>query len=210
MQAQKIIRKRDRSRQRRNTRTAILGGAEKVFGQRGFEASSMDAIADAAGVSKITLYRHFENKEALFTSVVQHMCARVYDEDVEKAMERMETVEALRYFGKRLLAVVFSEETLKLHRIVMAEAQIFPELGSFFYDTGVRPGIDALARFLSRPDHQKRLRLEDPKTSAEHFMGVIRGYQHMRLLLGLDKRPDKQRMDATIDDAIYLILKDTQ
>lgn len=208
MQAEKTIRKRDRSRQRLNTRAAILGGAETVFGHRGYEASSMEAIADAAGVSKITLYRHFENKEALFSSVIQHMCARVYDDDVEQAMDRMETVEALQYFGRRLLAVVFSDETLKLHRMVMAEAQLFPELGSFFYNTGVRPGIDALARFLSRPDHRKRLRLADPQKSAEHFMGVIRGYQHMRLLLGLDKTPNKRRMEATIKDAIHLVLKD--
>lgn len=64
---QRPRKKRDTSRKRE----AILDGAVKVFIEKGYDVSSMDEIADTAGVSKRTVYNHFESKEALFRSVVE-------------------------------------------------------------------------------------------------------------------------------------------
>ena len=48
----------------------ILEAAIKVFCKNGFDASSMDKIAETAGVSKITVYNHFQSKENLFQEIV--------------------------------------------------------------------------------------------------------------------------------------------
>ncbi|MBV8744786.1 MAG: helix-turn-helix transcriptional regulator, partial [Xanthobacteraceae bacterium] len=50
-------------------RQAILKGAKEIFLKRGFGGASMDAVASAAGVSKMTVYRHFHNKEELFAGL---------------------------------------------------------------------------------------------------------------------------------------------
>ena len=54
-----------------DTTTTILDAARDVFGQRGFAGASMRAIADAAGVSRPTVYARYKNKEAVFRAVYQ-------------------------------------------------------------------------------------------------------------------------------------------
>ena len=49
----------------------ILDAALKVFAQKGFAAARMDDIAKDAGVTKGTIYLYFENKEAVFKSLVR-------------------------------------------------------------------------------------------------------------------------------------------
>ncbi|WKY43997.1 TetR/AcrR family transcriptional regulator [Eubacteriaceae bacterium ES2] len=51
-------------------RSQILDGALAVFTENGFDNSSMDKIAEVAGVSKITIYKYFANKEALFLAII--------------------------------------------------------------------------------------------------------------------------------------------
>jgi AcrR family transcriptional regulator len=58
-------------------RDAILKGAKAVFLKRGFEGTSMDAVALRAGVSKMTVYRHFGSKESLFAGVITDLCERI-------------------------------------------------------------------------------------------------------------------------------------
>ena len=55
-------------------RAGILEAAKDLFLARGFEATSMDAVAQAAGVSKLTVYNHFQDKDTLFLSAVKSKC----------------------------------------------------------------------------------------------------------------------------------------
>ena len=50
-------------------RRAIVAAAREIFVRRGYDAG-MDLIAEAAGVSKVTIYNHFGSKEQLFTEVI--------------------------------------------------------------------------------------------------------------------------------------------
>jgi AcrR family transcriptional regulator len=60
-------------------RQAILQTAATVFAASGYAATAMDDIAAAAGVTKLIVYRHFESKESLYRSVLEH----VFDRQVE-------------------------------------------------------------------------------------------------------------------------------
>ena len=55
-------------------RASILQAAKRLFTTQGFEGTSMDAIASAAGVSKLTVYSHFQDKERLFAAAVECVC----------------------------------------------------------------------------------------------------------------------------------------
>lgn len=61
-------------------RRSILAGAARAFARHGFMATSMEAIADATGVTKLILYRHFDSKEALYRAVVDRVSARLAEE----------------------------------------------------------------------------------------------------------------------------------
>src|SRR5574341_357855 len=54
--------------------SAVLMAAARSFLKHGLEGTSMDAIAREAGVSKLTVYSHFRNKEALFKEVIRCKC----------------------------------------------------------------------------------------------------------------------------------------
>ena len=52
-------------------RAAVLEAAKALFLARGYDGTSMDAVAQAAGVSKLTVYSHFQDKDTLFVEAVK-------------------------------------------------------------------------------------------------------------------------------------------
>src|SRR5690625_5539928 len=54
----------------------VLDAARRLFLERGFDATSMDDVAEMAGVSKATVYAHYNCKTALFAEVIHHECQR--------------------------------------------------------------------------------------------------------------------------------------
>ncbi len=61
--------------QQSETVARILAAAEELFSRRGFDAVSMNEIAEAAGVSKANIFHHFESKNALYLAVVRNACS---------------------------------------------------------------------------------------------------------------------------------------
>ena len=78
----------------------ILDAALEVFLTEGFTGASMERVAAAASVSKMTVYRHFESKEALFLATINRHCAQIYDVETHApARTREEAREAMIEFG---------------------------------------------------------------------------------------------------------------
>jgi TetR/AcrR family transcriptional repressor of mexJK operon len=187
-------------------RRAILDGACRVFLEHGFGGANMDAVAAAAGVSKMTVYRYFPSKEHLFAGVVRDMCDRIVDPELVGRMARLPLREALCTFGRRMLEIVFAPETLGLHRIVVAESQRFPALGRLFYDSGPGGSIAALAAFLRRHRKEPALRIDDPRVAAEEFLELLRGYDHMRALLRVGNGPSPRQIEQRVERAVRHVL----
>ena len=198
MQARAGRRLSDRKRDR------IIEAGRTVFLDEGFGAASMDAIAGEAQVSKMTVYRHFRNKELLFAGVISELCRRIVDDDLESLLE-LAPREALRSFAERVVAITFAGETVELHRIVVAELRRFPKLGRLFYQSGPQACIDMLEQYLQR--HRPRAwSRNDARRHAEEFLDLIRGYPHLRLLLGIVERPSQRELRTRIDSAIRNLL----
>jgi TetR/AcrR family transcriptional regulator, mexJK operon transcriptional repressor len=185
---------------------AILRGAKAVFLNKGFAAANMDAVAAKAGVSKMTVYRHFSSKEALFAGVINQLCDAIVDADLERVFEQAPK-QALRAYAEKMIAIVFARETVELHRIVIAESRRFPKLGRLFYVTGPEKCVAVLASYFERHRGDRRLTIDDPRRSAEEFLELLRGYAHLRLLLGLDKRPSERDIKARIEAAVRHVLR---
>ena len=186
-------------------RQSILHGAKATFLRNGFGGTSMDSVAAAAGVSKMTVYRHFGSKEELFAGVITELCQRIVQEDLDEIF-KLEPRQALRAFARKMTDIVFARDTVELHRIVIAESHRFPKLGRLFYDTGPETCIAALASYFSRHVGDSRLKINDPRRSAEEFLELLRGYSHLRMLLGIEKVPSARDIDARIDSAVRHVL----
>src|SRR5664279_4112643 len=89
---------------------AILDGARIVFLEHGFGGASMDEVALAAGVSKMTVCRYFESKEELFAGVITDLCDRIVVDNLEGASQQP-PAEALAAYARALVAIIFAPET---------------------------------------------------------------------------------------------------
>ena len=188
-------------------RQQILQAAARLFMSQGFGTTSMDAVAREAGVSKATVYAHFEGKEALFAANVGVECEKLRaaltppDEDVSD-VEAM-----LRQFGTAFIALVYGPKGIAVYRIMTAEAERFPELGRAFYEAGPARVLAALSTLLERAAGRGLLDLADPREAAEQFIALMRGERHLRQLLGIAASPGPEEKARLLDEAVRVFLK---
>jgi TetR/AcrR family transcriptional repressor of mexJK operon len=186
-------------------RRIILRAAKAVFLKGGFGGATMDAVAARAGVSKMTVYRHFADKETLFAGVIGDLCEQFIHENIEAVFE-LPPEQALKGFARKTISILFAPETVELHRIVIAECQRFPKLGRLFYESGPEASIAALADYFARHRGNAAFKVRDPRRSAEEFLELLRGYAHLRVLLRLEKAPSEREISQRIDAAIGHVL----
>ncbi len=186
-------------------REAILKGAKAVFLKHGFGDANMDEVAAVAGVSKMTVYRHFGSKEDLFAGVITESCQQLVSDEIEEVFA-LPIREALRAYARKMTDIFFARDTAELHRIVIAECRRFPKLGRLFYDTGPQACIDPLEAFFVRHRNDSALKVSDPHRAAEEFLELLRGYSHLKMLLGIDKGPSARDVEARIEAALRHVM----
>jgi TetR/AcrR family transcriptional repressor of mexJK operon len=197
-------------RQSTRKRRAILEAATEVFLRNGYRGASMDEIAARAGVSKQTVYKHFADKERLFseivTSAVDEAGDPVHDEVLK--LEDSADVEAdLRGLARQLLGRVMQPRILQLRRLVIGEAGRFPELGRIFYEQGPGRTIAALATVFERLAARAELRLDDPRLAAAHFNWLVMSIPlNQAMLLGEDEPPTSAELNRYADAGVRAFL----
>jgi AcrR family transcriptional regulator len=188
-------------------RDAIVQAAAEIFMEQGFEPVSMDEVARLAGVSKATIYSHFENKQALFGGIVTGRCQAMIPVIEAAALGEQAPAEALRTIGRQFLDLLMSKGPLSLYRIVLSEAGRFPELGRSFYESGPDKVAAALADYLARQHALGVLDVPRPRVSAEQFFGMVLGQIHVRLLLGIsDAAPGDAEREQIVELAVRTFL----
>jgi AcrR family transcriptional regulator len=80
-------------------RESIIRAVRRVFAERGFHGTTTRALADAAGVSEALLFKHFPNKEALY-SAMQMFCS------IERDPQKLERLKALEPSTRTLVLIV--------------------------------------------------------------------------------------------------------
>ena len=114
-----------RSHRYRSSRQIILATSREIFLQHGYNDGSMDIIAQRSGVSKTTLYAHFESKEALFNQVVVEMVEE-HGHDAAAVLElppEGDFRHALVTVGQRMLDVLLDPQLMALTRLCVIEGR---------------------------------------------------------------------------------------
>jgi TetR/AcrR family transcriptional repressor of mexJK operon len=158
-------------------RKAIKEAAEAAFLENGYLGTSMDQIAAAAAVSKQTVYKHFSDKEQLFTEIIGDAMSRVIGDLVRGAalaVRESDDVERdLIALARQLIASIWQPEVLRLRRLVIGEAGRFPHLGEAYFKQGFEAGLAAVATSIEQLAAENRLQVDDPRLAAQHFSGLI-------------------------------------
>ncbi|WP_313239452.1 TetR/AcrR family transcriptional regulator [Stutzerimonas kunmingensis] len=188
-------------------REAILAAAQVLFLGNGYEGSSMEAIAAEAGVSKLTLYSHFKDKEALFSAAVKTTCETRLPRRLFQVEEDCDIEELLLAIGGAFNELVNSPESIGLHRVMVAMATQNPALVKMFFDAGPQQLLCDLQQLFSRADALGLLEIDDPLRAAEHFCSLIKGAQHFRLLVGYAEAPTDEEGNLHVRDAVSVFLR---
>jgi TetR/AcrR family transcriptional repressor of mexJK operon len=197
------IRKVPRGERRR---VELIDVAEKMFLERGFAGTTMQLIAEAAGASKETLYRHFESKELLFAEIVSRKARLISGPDA--AIVRggcPETV--LSELATNLLRTITTGHGSHLFRTVVAESVRTPQLGDLFYARGPGLMVDRLTQYLTDATKRRELRCDDPAMAARLFLGAVVSQFHLcRLVQSKWKPPTASEIDRHVKAAVSMFL----
>lgn len=188
-------------------RQAILEAAKRAFIANGYSGASIDAIAEAAPVSKPTLYNHFKSKEELFTAVIAAQCQSLLTTLSDVHTESGNPIVGLKAIADSFIDLVYANESMQLYRLIIAEQRQFPELGELVYRVGPEPALQQLSSYLAELHAKGILKVKDIDWSSRLFLDMLKGDQHFRCLLGLQiGLPDTEKQHL-IESVVSFFLK---
>jgi TetR/AcrR family transcriptional repressor of mexJK operon len=182
------------------TRASILRAARPILLRDGLGGTTLDRVAAEGGISKMTLYRHFPSKDALFEGLVTAMCGYMR-EDLENARPAdVDSSSANRLAGelRAFTSGLIEPDALGLYRLIVAEGWRFPDLARVFEQSGVRVIRQRIANILKTggvPANQSR-------HVAAEVIALALGDAYQRAVLGIVEERDSEVFAQQIEAAV--------
>ncbi|MEM7249914.1 MAG: TetR/AcrR family transcriptional regulator [Pseudomonadota bacterium] len=185
--------------------SAILDAAAHLFLERGVDGTSMDAIAERAGVSKQTVYSHYQSKESLFRSCIggkltQHQIAA---DDLPMTDNVAADLEEL---GRRYLHLLVDRDVIAMFRVIIAESVRHERIARLFQEVGPARTRAVIADYIQRRVQAGDLRAPNLDQAVDVFTSTVRGDFHMMQLLG-DDPPGPGRIDQHVRQSVQHFLQ---
>ena len=181
----------------------LVDCAARVFLERGFDGTTIDAVAEAANVGKATLYARYRDKSALFAAVFRREVDRWLAPlgDVAAADSVRDT---LLNLARAMMAQALAPEAVAINRIILAQAQRFPDLARMVHEEGWLRSNAAVAALLALFARDGRIVIDDPERVGDFFLSLVIGRQTRLAMLGIETTPAD--VDARIVAAVDLFL----
>lgn len=188
-------------------RDRILDAATELFFARGYGATSIDAVAMGARISKRTFYHRFDDKAALFGAVLHRIIEGLRPPppampllagaDLEEILQRLAGI---------ILHAALTPQALALHRLIVGESARFPKLAAAVTtEGGTKEAITLIAGLLAHETRSGQLALDDPEFAAEQFLQMVLNIPQRRAL-GLGKAMTAAELDRWARSAVDLFL----
>ncbi|VTP14392.1 Biofilm operon icaADBC HTH-type negative transcriptional regulator IcaR [Phytobacter ursingii] len=156
-------------------RQTIIDAASELFVELGFQATTLDKIAQRAKISKLSIYRHFDNKEALFSAAIVAGCHQLFApqallEGVDGSVE-----DQLMAVGSLLLRTLLRSDVSSVEAMVMADKTNQKSLSKLHYEAGPAHVIAQIEALLRQLHAKALLNVPDPLQSARLFAALFKG-----------------------------------
>ncbi|HEY9826416.1 MAG TPA: TetR/AcrR family transcriptional regulator [Stenomitos sp.] len=164
---------------------AILDGAMQEFLASGYAATSMDRVAATAGVSKATVYSHFQDKEGLFNALMQQLVQQkfrmVFSPASDQTLQGCPRIVLTQIAHNMLDSSLGDPQFMNFLRLIIGESGRFPKLAQGF----VRYIDASSCQFFKQYLHDKaeELQLADPEATARIFTGALVHYMIVQEML---------------------------
>lgn len=193
---------------RKNTKEAIIAAGLKLFSEKGYLGATTREIAKLAGVSEVTLFRHFTNKQNLFISVLQRYSFLPQLRELTKELQKRPLKEALKVIAINFLNELRAKRDLI--NIIHAEHKRYPEVLKEYFRNLSDSLITELAEFLRGYEREGILRDGDIFLMAQAFFGLFFSYFHCEELEGsMPEYRDEEIVEEYLKIYLRGILKES-
>lgn len=193
---------RPRNAEQEQRKEHILRVAGETFLRHGFDGTSMDAVAEAARISKRTLYIRYPDKAALFDAVLSDLINRWLVHIDQIRLEEGELQQTLMILARHLTTTALMPQSVAVNRVIVAESERWPRFGQLANATGREPAIRAIASILCR--HKDELRVTDFEMAADQFMSLA--VDRSLRLANLGIKPTAREIEQWVSAAVDLFL----
>jgi TetR/AcrR family transcriptional regulator, mexJK operon transcriptional repressor len=184
----------------------LIEVATRLFLDRGFDATSLDAVAEAARVSKPTVYSRYGDKRGLFAAVLRREIARwlaplsAAAETQLSSPSDISVEQRLAEIGRDMLTFTCGPDAVAFSRMMTSQAINFPDIAKLGKEEGWLKAVSTTARFFDHLVAQGAMDLEDTGIAAEVFLDVVVGHTHRMATFGtpLEMKSAEKRMRAAI------------
>ena len=188
---------------RRDARLVEIAAA--MFMERGFDATTIDAVAEAACIGKATLYARYRDKAALFAAVFQRQIDRWLSTSAPEAPRPGDRVaDVLLAMGRRMVAALLTPEAIAINRIVTAQAIRFPDLAHMVHREGWQRSNASVAAVLDHFARDGQIAVDDGEMAADLFLSLVVGRLSRLAMLGITIDP--AQVDRRVEAAVALFL----
>lgn len=171
---------------------AVVEAARLAFAANGFDRTSMDEIAAASGVSKMTVYNYFPTKEALYSATVVSTIDRGLAAEALATLDPQDPAASLTQIGLAIVRLMRQDDVLGCHRAVIGSSSQYAELAAQFYAIGPARIVGDVAKFLQAAKAARSLDLPHVQQAADQFVSLFCNLDHWRSVLGMPKPSEKQ------------------
>jgi AcrR family transcriptional regulator len=167
----------------------LRNAAVDVFLDNGYEAATMEAIAQAAQITKRTLYAKYVDKKTLFADAVTWALGRYHSPALPADLENWDIGAALTEIARSTLARSRDPDVARLNRMAVTESHRIPDLSSRAYLTTWSPRVGAVIELLTFHKKAGTIVLKDVPMAAEHFIAMVRSCPGWISALGQSRPP---------------------
>lgn len=169
---------------------------------RGFGGTTMDEIAKAANVSKLTMYRRFPDKRSLLKRVVEEKCRMFLPPETFVLPTGTSPARQLEHFGVQFFSLIADPEAVNMVRMMMAEGRAMPELVEDFFMAGPHPVKAKMADMLDAMRRDGVLQFTSVEEARDAFVGLVVGSKMLEILLDPAFAPSKAAIRSHVQAAV--------
>ncbi|PPJ49157.1 TetR/AcrR family transcriptional regulator [Rhizobium sp. KAs_5_22] len=152
----------------------IVDAASELFAELGFHATTLDKVAQRAKISKLSIYKHFENKEALFGAAFTARCHQLVPQALFEGVDGS-AEDQLMAVGSSLLRTLLRPDVSGVEAMVMADTPNQKSLSKLHYEAGPAHIIAQIEALLRQLHAKAVLNVPDPLRSARLFAALFKG-----------------------------------
>jgi TetR/AcrR family transcriptional repressor of mexJK operon len=186
---------------------AILDAAYALFLERGIAATTMDAVADRASVSKMTVYANFRDKPALLSAVLGRRLRLIHVLDISVGPDLSSSIEPLIKLGEEFVSGTTQPQVNRMILLMAECADDHPRLAAAYYTAGRGELLKRIAAFLKSLTTRGFLSIKDPELAAEQLIASWLGMSELRQNLGLAAPPSADAIAKRVRYAVDTMVR---